>query len=93
MWDVVSSKYFLSSFKNMAATSTLVAELLSATANSHESGSGRTWVFVSLISLAHQTAVEVSGCLSVGAINGPTIWPRTTTWIVGIADATNSTVY
>ena len=77
----------------MAATRTLVAEILSATADSVESGSGRTWVFVNLMSLTHPTAVEVSGCWSGGAVNGPTIWPGNTSWIVGIADATNSTVY
>ena len=93
MQDVVSSKYFLSNFKNTAAARTLVAEFLSVTANSVESGSGRTWVFVNLMSLACPTAGEVSGCWSGGAVNGPTIWPRTTTWIVGIADAANSTVY
>ena len=42
MQDVVSSKYFLSNFKNTAAARTLVAEFLSATANSVKSGSGRT---------------------------------------------------
>ena len=66
---------------------------LSATVNSGEPGSGRTWVFDNLMISAHLTAVEVSGCWSGGAVNGPTIWPGTTTWIVGIADATNSTVY
>ena len=93
MWDVVSSKYFLSNFKNTAAARTLVAEFLSVTANSVDLGSGKTWVFVNLISLARPTTVEVSGCWGVGAVNGPTIWPKITTWIVGIADATNSTVY
>ena len=93
MQDVVSSKYFLSNFKNTAAARTLVAEFLSVTANSVELGSGRTQVFVHLMSLACPTAVEVSGCWSGGAVNGPTIWPGTTTWIVGIADAANSTVY
>ena len=93
MRDVVSSKYFLFNFKNMAAARTLVAEFLSVTANSVELGSGRAWVFVNLMSLTRPTAVEVSGCWGVGAVNGPTILPGTTTWIVGIADAASSTVY
>ena len=78
MWDVVLSKYFLSNFKNTTAVRTLVAEFLSAPANSVELGSGRTWIFVNLMSLAHPTAVEVSVCWGGGAVNGPTIWPGTT---------------
>ena len=62
MWDVVSSKYFLSNFKNITAARTLVAESLSALANSVKLGSGRTWVFVNLMSLACLTAVDVSVC-------------------------------
>ena len=79
MWDVVSSKYFLSNFKNTAAARTLVAECFSAAANSGELGLGRTWAFVNLMRLARPTTVEVSVCCSGAAVNGPTIWPGMTT--------------
>ena len=41
MRDVVSSNYFHSNFKNMAAARTLVAEFLSAAANFGKSGFGK----------------------------------------------------
>ena len=48
---------------------------------------------MNLISSACPMAVEVSVWWSCGVVNGPIIWPGTTTWIVGMADATKSMVY
>ena len=79
MQGVVSSKYFLSNFKNTAAVRTLVVKFLSAAANSGELGLGRTWAFVNLMRSARSTAVEVSVYWSGAAVNGPTIWSGTTT--------------
>ena len=73
MWDVVSSKYSFSNFKNTAAARTLVAEFLSASASSGKWGSGRTCDLVNLISSARPIAVEISVWWSGGVVNGPTI--------------------
>ena len=62
MQDVVSSKYSFSTFKNIAAVRTLVAESLSVSASSGEWGSGRTCDLVNLISCRGFGLVEWGCC-------------------------------
>ena len=71
----------------MASAKTWVAEFLSATMSSGESGSGSTFSFVYFMISDLPYAVLAAACGRGGAATGDTRLPGITTWMVGITAA------
>ena len=90
--DNVWSKYWCSSLAYVTAARTRVAKFLSMPAKVVESGLGRILPFMKLIISNLPVTVVASGCGGGGTVSGDTMFPGTTSCIVGNVAALNISV-